>query len=235
MVSNFLLVIDIYLFPRFRNQFIQTVSIVKHSQSLIYWENIVNFCSVSQGHSFDKLFIDSIRLPFFSFFNEMFMVLIDRFVWCNQNQTTVGGYGSNKRSSLPTRFNQKPGMRALIDQMERETPRPKSPHMNNEEPIELAHFPNANRWNLFIHLYKLFPKTKYQMIDRDLAILRVSSAMISQRRLIHTPIPNVDVAGQNLRNGFHNQNPMLKTTRTTSPLTPPMLKTLLRPTIPKWK
>lgn len=57
----------------------------------------------------------------------------------------IGGYGSNKRSSLPSRFNQKPGMRALIDQMERETPRPKSPHMNNEEPIELAHFPNANR------------------------------------------------------------------------------------------
>ena len=57
----------------------------------------------------------------------------------------AGGFGSNKRSSLPHRFNQKPGMRALIDQMERETPRPKSPHMNNEEPIELAHFPNANR------------------------------------------------------------------------------------------
>jgi len=53
--------------------------------------------------------------------------------------------GSNKRSSLPYRLNQKPGMKALIDQMERETPRPKSPHMNNEEPIELAHFPNANR------------------------------------------------------------------------------------------
>ena len=55
------------------------------------------------------------------------------------------GSGSNKRSSLPYRLNQKPGMKALIDQMERETPRPKSPHMNNEEPIELAHFPNANR------------------------------------------------------------------------------------------
>lgn len=58
----------------------------------------------------------------------------------------VGGL-SNKRSSLPYRLNHnKPGMKALLDQMERETPRPKSPHMNNEEPIELAHFPNADRW-----------------------------------------------------------------------------------------
>jgi actin-binding LIM protein len=57
----------------------------------------------------------------------------------------VGGL-SNKRSSLPYRLNHnKPGMKALLDQMERETPRPKSPHMNNEEPIELAHFPNADR------------------------------------------------------------------------------------------
>ncbi|XP_046643863.1 actin-binding LIM protein 1-like isoform X2 [Daphnia pulicaria] len=57
----------------------------------------------------------------------------------------IGGL-SNKRSSLPYRLNHnKPGMKALLDQMERETPRPKSPHMNNEEPIELAHFPNADR------------------------------------------------------------------------------------------
>ena len=55
------------------------------------------------------------------------------------------GGTNNKRSSLPYRLSQKPGMRTMIDQMERETPRPKSPHMNNEEPIELAHFPNANR------------------------------------------------------------------------------------------
>ncbi|XP_059351477.1 actin-binding LIM protein 2-like isoform X2 [Daphnia carinata] len=56
----------------------------------------------------------------------------------------IGGF-SNKRSSLPYRLNHKPGMKAMLDQMERETPRPKSPHMNNEEPIELAHYPNANR------------------------------------------------------------------------------------------
>lgn len=43
-------------------------------------------------------------------------------------------------------------MKAMLDQMERETPRPKSPHMNNEEPIELAHFPNADRWEYSLHL-----------------------------------------------------------------------------------
>lgn len=37
----------------------------------------------------------------------------------------------------------KSGMRVMVDSMRSETPRPKSPHMNNEEPIELAHFPDA--------------------------------------------------------------------------------------------
>lgn len=58
-----------------------------------------------------------------------------------------GNFASNKRASLPYRLNHnKPGMKALLDQLERETPRPKSPHMNNEEPIELAHFPSADRY-----------------------------------------------------------------------------------------
>lgn len=34
-------------------------------------------------------------------------------------------------------------MKVLVDSIRSETPRPKSPHMNNEEPIELAHFPAA--------------------------------------------------------------------------------------------
>jgi actin-binding LIM protein len=34
-------------------------------------------------------------------------------------------------------------MKVLVDSIRSETPRPKSPHMNNEEPIELAHFPGA--------------------------------------------------------------------------------------------
>nr|CAD7458680.1 unnamed protein product [Timema tahoe] len=39
----------------------------------------------------------------------------------------------------------KSGMKVLVDSIRSETPRPKSPHMNNEEPIELAHFPDAKR------------------------------------------------------------------------------------------
>jgi hypothetical protein len=74
----------------------------------------------------------------------------NEFVWFNTYVgvsfcKNVAGVFSNKRSSLPYRLNQKPGMKAMLDQMERETPRPKSPHMNNEEPIELAHYPNADR------------------------------------------------------------------------------------------
>lgn len=34
-------------------------------------------------------------------------------------------------------------MAVLVDAIRSETPRPRSPHMNNEEPIELAHFPAA--------------------------------------------------------------------------------------------
>lgn len=63
----------------------------------------------------------------------------------NFDLPSLAGVFSNKRSSLPYRLHQKPGMKALLDQMERETPRPKSPHMNNEEPIELAHYPSADR------------------------------------------------------------------------------------------
>jgi hypothetical protein len=36
-------------------------------------------------------------------------------------------------------------MKVLVDSIRTETPRPRSPHMNNEEPIELAHFPAAKR------------------------------------------------------------------------------------------
>lgn len=31
----------------------------------------------------------------------------------------------------------------MVENLVCETPRPRSPHMNNEEPIELAHFPGA--------------------------------------------------------------------------------------------
>jgi hypothetical protein len=36
-------------------------------------------------------------------------------------------------------------MKVLVDSIRTEIPRPRSPHMNNEEPIELAHFPAAKR------------------------------------------------------------------------------------------
>ncbi|XP_063239585.1 actin-binding LIM protein 3 isoform X2 [Bacillus rossius redtenbacheri] len=39
----------------------------------------------------------------------------------------------------------KSGMRVMADSIRSETPRPKSPHMNNEEPIELAHYPAAKK------------------------------------------------------------------------------------------
>ncbi|CAG0880026.1 unnamed protein product [Darwinula stevensoni] len=52
---------------------------------------------------------------------------------------------SSERSSSRVRGKQssKSAMKALVDRMVSETPRPRSPHMNNEEPIELAHFPSA--------------------------------------------------------------------------------------------
>jgi len=34
-------------------------------------------------------------------------------------------------------------MKAMVENLVSETPRPRSPHMNNEEPIELAHYPAA--------------------------------------------------------------------------------------------
>lgn len=35
----------------------------------------------------------------------------------------------------------------MVDTLQTGTPRPKSPAMNNEEPIELAHYPNAKKPN----------------------------------------------------------------------------------------
>lgn len=50
--------------------------------------------------------------------------------------------GSSRSSTLKSGSG-KSAMKVLIDSIRSETPRPKSPHMNNEEPIELAHFPAA--------------------------------------------------------------------------------------------
>ncbi|XP_071441388.1 actin-binding LIM protein 2 isoform X3 [Hetaerina americana] len=53
--------------------------------------------------------------------------------------STAGSYYMPKSGSM------KPGMKVLVESIQSETPRPRSPHMNNEEPIELAHFPGAKR------------------------------------------------------------------------------------------
>lgn len=39
------------------------------------------------------------------------------------------------------------GMQAMVDHLQTSTPRPKSPSMNNEEPIELSHYPGAKKPN----------------------------------------------------------------------------------------
>ena len=63
--------------------------------------------------------------------------------WCisfcaaqNSLRSSLGAGGKYRHGS-------KSGMKVLVDSIRSETPRPKSPHMNNEEPIELAHFPGA--------------------------------------------------------------------------------------------
>lgn len=52
------------------------------------------------------------------------------------------GTGTTSRPSSRQQH-ARPGMRVLVDSMRAETPRPKSPRMNNEEPIELSHYPAA--------------------------------------------------------------------------------------------
>ncbi|XP_041985409.1 actin-binding LIM protein 2 isoform X2 [Aricia agestis] len=52
--------------------------------------------------------------------------------------------GSTRCSSRAgSKASSRPGMCVLVDSIRTETPRPKSPHMNNEEPIELSHYPSA--------------------------------------------------------------------------------------------
>ncbi|XP_065352234.1 actin-binding LIM protein 3-like isoform X14 [Cloeon dipterum] len=52
---------------------------------------------------------------------------------------------SSSRSRVLLKHGSRSAMQVLVDSIKSETPRPKSPHMNNEEPIELAHFPAAKR------------------------------------------------------------------------------------------
>ncbi|XP_044271565.1 actin-binding LIM protein 3 isoform X2 [Tribolium madens] len=54
------------------------------------------------------------------------------------SQNSLRGSQSGRKS-----HGSRSAMKVLVDSIRSETPRPKSPHMNNEEPIELAHFPDA--------------------------------------------------------------------------------------------
>lgn len=62
-----------------------------------------------------------------------FYVLI--FVAQNSLRSSTGAGGK--------RHGSRSAMKVLVDSIRTETPRPKSPHMNNEEPIELSHYPGA--------------------------------------------------------------------------------------------
>jgi actin-binding LIM protein len=54
-----------------------------------------------------------------------------------------GGMGSRPPSRPHSRS--RSAMKVLVDSIRSETPRPKSPAMNNEEPIELSHYPAAKK------------------------------------------------------------------------------------------
>ncbi|XP_058466451.1 actin-binding LIM protein 3 isoform X1 [Malaya genurostris] len=56
-------------------------------------------------------------------------------------------YASGARSSSGSRSHSRSrsAMKVLVDSIRSETPRPKSPGMNNEEPIELSHYPGGKK------------------------------------------------------------------------------------------
>lgn len=70
---------------------------------------------------------------------------------------SAGGSSTRASSRAGSKASSRPGMRVLVDSIRSETPRPKSPYMNNEEPIELSHYPAA---------FKPPPGTKPK-IERD--------------------------------------------------------------------
>lgn len=60
----------------------------------------------------------------------------------------VGGGGAGGSYSRPPsrpHSRNKTAMKVLVDSIRTESPRPKSPGMNNEEPIELSHYPAAKK------------------------------------------------------------------------------------------
>lgn len=61
------------------------------------------------------------------------------------NYGISGGGGSGSRPSSRPPSRNRSAMKVLVDSIRTETPRPKSPAMNNEEPIELSHYPAAKK------------------------------------------------------------------------------------------
>ncbi|XP_065372568.1 actin-binding LIM protein 3 isoform X2 [Calliphora vicina] len=61
--------------------------------------------------------------------------------YATSNAGSVAGSRPPSRPSSRTRS----AMKVLVDAISSETPRPKSPAMNNEEPIELSHYPGAKK------------------------------------------------------------------------------------------
>lgn len=63
------------------------------------------------------------------------------------HRPTYSSASSRARSSSRGRYpeRKRPGMQVMVDQLLASSPRPRSPHMNNEEPIELSHFPTARK------------------------------------------------------------------------------------------
>ena len=52
---------------------------------------------------------------------------------------------NRKISSVSGRSSSRTGMRALVETIQSESPRPRSPHMNNEEAIEMSHYPDGRK------------------------------------------------------------------------------------------
>lgn len=58
--------------------------------------------------------------------------------------STAGSVAGSRPPSRPG-SRTRSAMKVLVDAIRSETPRPKSPAMNNEEPIELSHYPAAKK------------------------------------------------------------------------------------------
>ena len=52
---------------------------------------------------------------------------------------------NRKVSGVRSRSTSRSGMRVLVDNLQAESPRPRSPYMNNEEAIEMSHYPDGKK------------------------------------------------------------------------------------------